>query len=139
MSLTDTAVLVPIQGRRFASFTKWLGSSTLSPTCSSVLQTESELENFDPDFTIINCCSQVAEDWKEMGLHSDTAVVFNIEKKVAVIFGTWYGGENKKGIFSLMNYWLPMHGNLPMHCSANVGKNGDSASSSVSVARARPH
>ena len=90
-------------------------------------ETDSELEDFEPDFTVINCCSQVAEDWKEMGLHSDTAVVFNIEKKMAVIFGTWYGGENKKGIFSLMNYWLPMKDHLPMHCSANVGKDGDVA------------
>jgi phosphoenolpyruvate carboxykinase (ATP) len=90
-------------------------------------ETEAELEDFDPDFTIINCCSQVAEDWERMGLHSDTAVVFNIEKKTAVIFGTWYGGENKKGVFSLMNYWLPMIGEFSMHCSANVGKDGDSA------------
>lgn len=88
----------------------------------------SDLEGFDPDFTIINCCSQVVEDWEELGLHSDTAVVFNVEKKTAVIFGTWYGGENKKGIFSLMNYWLPMQGDLSMHCSANVGEEeGDTA------------
>lgn len=87
-----------------------------------------ELDNFgEPDFTIINCCSQVDEDWKRHNLHSETAAVFNIEKKIGLIFGTWYGGENKKGIFSLMNYWLPMDGKLPMHCSANVGKNGDVA------------
>jgi ATP-dependent phosphoenolpyruvate carboxykinase len=60
-------------------------------------------------------------------LHSETAVVFNVEKKTAVIFGTWYGGENKKGIFSLMNYWLPLLGHFPMHCSANVGQKGDVA------------
>ena len=60
-------------------------------------------------------------------MNSETAVVFNVEKKTAVIFGTWYGGENKKGIFSLMNYWLPMLGHFPMHCSANVGKEGDVA------------
>eukprot|EP00550_Attheya_septentrionalis_P000486 CAMPEP_0198281210 /NCGR_PEP_ID=MMETSP1449-20131203/1171_1 /TAXON_ID=420275 /ORGANISM="Attheya septentrionalis, Strain CCMP2084" /LENGTH=633 /DNA_ID=CAMNT_0043976883 /DNA_START=127 /DNA_END=2028 /DNA_ORIENTATION=- len=89
----------------------------------------SEIEDFEPDFTIINCCSQVDEDWKKHNLHSDTVVAFNIEKKTAVIFGTWYGGENKKGIFSLMNYWLPMQDppQLSMHCSANVGKDGDSA------------
>ena len=83
----------------------------------------------DPDFTIINVCSQENEDWKRHGLNSEVAAVFNIEKKCAVIFGTWYGGENKKGIFSLMNYWLPMSDppQLPMHCSANVGKNGESA------------
>ena len=90
---------------------------------------ESELEGFEPDFTVINACSQVDEDWKKHGLNSEVAVVFNVEKKCAVIFGTWYGGENKKGIFSLMNYWLPMENppQLPMHCSANVGKDGDSA------------
>jgi ATP-dependent phosphoenolpyruvate carboxykinase len=86
-----------------------------------------ELDNFEPDFTVINCCSQVDDDWKRHGLHSETAVVFNVEKKAAVIFGTWYGGENKKGIFSLMNMWLPMAGHMPMHCSANVGKEGDVA------------
>ncbi|CAB9527928.1 Phosphoenolpyruvate carboxykinase (ATP) [Seminavis robusta] len=90
---------------------------------------ESELDGFDPDFTVINCCSQVDEDWERHGLNSETAVVFNIEKKTAVIFGTWYGGENKKGIFSLMNYLLPMAEKpmFPMHCSANVGKDGDVA------------
>jgi ATP-dependent phosphoenolpyruvate carboxykinase len=86
-----------------------------------------DLDGFEPDFTVINCCSQVDEDWKKHGLNSETAVVFNVEKKTAVIFGTWYGGENKKGIFSLMNYWLAMDGHLPMHCSANVGKKGDVA------------
>merc|ERR1712157_307655 len=88
-----------------------------------------EIENFEPDFTVVNCCSQVDEDWERHNLNSDVAVVFNIEKRIAVIFGTWYGGENKKGIFSLMNYWLPMHEppQLPMHCSANVGPKGDTA------------
>lgn len=90
-------------------------------------ESERDLEDFDPDFTVINACSQVNDEWEKHNLNSNVAVVFNIEKKVAVILGTWYGGENKKGIFSLMNYWLPMNGDLPMHCSANVGKNGDSA------------
>jgi ATP-dependent phosphoenolpyruvate carboxykinase len=91
--------------------------------------TEADLEGFEPDFTVINACSQVDEDWERHGLNSEVAVVFNVEKKCAVIFGTWYGGENKKGIFSLMNYWLPMQDppQFPMHCSANVGKDGDSA------------
>lgn len=90
---------------------------------------ESDLHGFEPDFTVINACSQVNEDWKKHGLNSEVAVVFNVEKKCAVIFGTWYGGENKKGIFSMMNYWLPMENppQLPMHCSSNVGKDGDSA------------
>jgi len=88
-----------------------------------------ELDKFEPDYTIINCCSQVDEDWKRHGLNSETAVVFNVEDRTAVIFGTWYGGENKKGIFSLMNYWLPMSNppQFPMHCSANVGEKGDVA------------
>jgi len=90
-------------------------------------ENEKELEGFEPDFTVINACSEVNEDYKKHNLRSDVAVVFNIEEKKAVIFGTWYGGENKKGIFSLMNYWLPLAGDLPMHCSANVGKAGDSA------------
>jgi len=67
----------------------------------------------------------VDEDWQRHNLHSDVAVVFNIEEKKAVIFGTYYGGENKKGIFSLMNYWLPMDNQFPMHCSANVCKETD--------------
>ena len=89
--------------------------------------TKEELEDFVPDFTIVNTCSQVDEDWERHGLHSETAVVFNPDKKTGVIFGSYYGGEMKKGIFGLMNYWLPMEGKLPMHCSANVGKDGDVA------------
>ena len=91
-------------------------------------ESEEQLKDFEPDFTVINACSQVDEDWERHNLHSDVAVVFNIEEKKAVIFGTWYGGENKKGIFSLMNYWLPMDNQFPMHCSANVCKEtGESA------------
>ena len=90
-------------------------------------ESEKELEGFKPDFTIINACSETNKKWKEHGLNSEVAIAFNIEKRVAVILGTWYGGENKKGIFSLMNYWLPLEGTLSMHCSANVGKDGDAA------------
>lgn len=81
----------------------------------------------EPDFTIINACSQTNDEWREMGLNSEVAIAFNLEKKLAVILGTWYGGENKKGVFSLMNYWLPLEGVMPMHCSANVSSAGDSA------------
>mmetsp|Transcript_20184 Transcript_20184/g.56105 ORF Transcript_20184/g.56105 Transcript_20184/m.56105 type:complete len:628 (-) Transcript_20184:3508-5391(-) len=86
-----------------------------------------ELDDFEPDFTVINACAEEVENYEKLGLNSETAVVFNIEKGKAVIFGTWYGGENKKGIFSLMNYLLPLSDppQLPMHCSANVGKAGD--------------
>lgn len=87
----------------------------------------SELDDFEPDFTVINACSESDADWERHNLHSETAVVFDIEKGKAVILGTFYGGENKKGIFSLMNYLLPLSDppQLPMHCSANVGKDGD--------------
>jgi phosphoenolpyruvate carboxykinase (ATP) len=90
-------------------------------------QDPAELDDFEPDFTIINACAETDQDWQRHNLHSETAVVFNIEKGKAVILGTWYGGENKKGIFSLMNYLLPLSNppQLPMHCSANVGKDGD--------------
>jgi len=90
-------------------------------------KTKSELEGFEPDFTVINACSEVNAKWKEHGLNSEVAVAFNIEKRVAVILGTQYGGENKKGIFALMNYWLPLQGQMAMHCSSNVGKSGDTA------------
>ena len=86
-----------------------------------------ELVDFIPDFTVYNACKCVNEDYIKHGLHSDVFVIFNVEKNIAVIGGTWYGGEMKKGIFSMMNYWLPLEGKLPMHCSANVGKDGDTA------------
>ena len=90
-------------------------------------ETREEIQDFEPDFTIINACSVVNDDWEKHNLNSEVAIAFNIEKKVAVILGTWYGGENKKGIFGLMNYWLPLDDIMSMHCSANVGKEGDSA------------
>ena len=87
--------------------------------------TEEELADFEPDFTVYNACRTVDHDYKEHGLNSDVYVAFNIEENTSVIGGTWYGGEMKKGIFSMMNYWLPLEGKLSMHCSANVGKAGD--------------
>lgn len=86
---------------------------------------ESELEGFAPDFTVYNAARLTNKKWQEMGLNSDVFVIFNIEKNVAIIGGTWYGGEMKKGIFTMMNYWLPLEKILSMHCSANVGKDGD--------------
>jgi len=83
--------------------------------------------DFGPEFTIINACKVVNEDWKKHNLNSEVFIAFNIEKKVAIIGGTWYGGEMKKGIFSLMNYWLPLENTMTMHCSANVGPNKDTA------------
>ena len=86
-----------------------------------------ELAKFKPDFVLYNACKIVNDDYKRQGLHSDVFVVFNVEENIAIIGGTWYGGEIKKGIFSMMNYWLPLEGKLSMHCSANVGEKGDSA------------
>lgn len=89
--------------------------------------TSSELEVFKAEFTVLNACKAVNKKWKEHGLNSEVFVLFDIENNIAIIGGTWYGGEMKKGIFSMMNYWLPLEGKLPMHCSANVGENGDTA------------
>jgi len=89
--------------------------------------TTDELEGFRPNFTVINACKATNDRYEEMGLHSEVFVVFNVEENVAIIGGTWYGGEMKKGIFSMMNYWLPLEGKMAMHCSANVGKDGDTA------------
>lgn len=82
---------------------------------------------FKPDFTIINTCNVTNSQWKADNLHSENFVILNLDNKVGIIGGTHYGGEMKKGIFSLMNYWLPKEGVLPMHCSANIGPQGDSA------------
>ncbi len=84
-----------------------------------------ELESFKPSFTVLNACKAVNDKYKEHGLNSEVFVLFNVEENIAIIGGTWYGGEMKKGIFSMMNYWLPLEGKLPMHCSANVGAKGD--------------
>jgi len=80
-----------------------------------------ELEGFSPDFTILNAYGLTDEDWVKHGLNSQVFVVFNPEKKIALVGGAWYGGEMKKGIFSMMHYWLPKEHCLSMHCSANIG------------------
>ena len=90
-----------------------------------IMPTDEELENFEPDFILYNACKTTNPNYKEQNLNSDVFVVFNIEENKAIIGGTWYGGEIKKGIFTMMNYWLPLEGKLSMHCSANVGKEGD--------------
>lgn len=89
--------------------------------------TQEQLVDFTPDFTIINGCAVSNQDYKADGLNSEVFVSFNVEKNVAIIGGTYYGGEMKKGIFSMMNYWLPLEGIMSMHCSANVGPQGDTA------------
>ena len=83
--------------------------------------TEEELENFgEPDFVILDASKAKVKNFKELGLNSETAVVFNLTEKVQVIINTWYGGEMKKGMFSYMNYRLPLMGMASMHCSANT-------------------
>ena len=90
--------------------------------------TEEELENFgEPDFVVLNGSKTSNPNWKEQGLNSENFVVFNLTEKMQIIGGTWYGGEMKKGMFSMMNYYLPLRGIASMHCSANVGKDGDTA------------
>jgi phosphoenolpyruvate carboxykinase (ATP) len=86
-----------------------------------------ELIDFKPDFVVLNASKTTNPDWESQGLNSENFVVFNLTEGMAVIGGTWYGGEMKKGIFSVMNYYLPLKGIASMHCSANVGKNGDTA------------
>ncbi len=86
-----------------------------------------ELDGFRPDFVLLNASKATNPDWKKQGLNSENFVIFNLTKGMAVIGGTWYGGEMKKGIFSVMNYHLPLRGMASMHCSANVGKKGDVA------------
>jgi phosphoenolpyruvate carboxykinase (ATP) len=94
---------------------------------------EEELENFTPDFIVLNAAKTVNHEWKSMKradgvpLNSEVFIIFNLSEGKAVIGGSWYGGEMKKGIFSIMNYYLPLKGIASMHCSANVGKKGDTA------------
>ena len=95
--------------------------------------TEKELESFKPEFIILNAAKTVNHEWQSMKradgipLNSEVFIIFNLSEGKAVIGGSWYGGEMKKGIFSIMNYYLPLKGIASMHCSANVGKDGDTA------------
>ena len=86
-----------------------------------------ELDNFKTDFVVLNASKAKNPDWLQQGLNSENFVYFNLTEGMLVIGGTWYGGEMKKGIFSVMNYYLPLKGIASMHCSANLGKNGDTA------------
>ena len=90
--------------------------------------TEKELESFgEPDFIVMNGSKTTFKDYAAHGLNSEVYVAFNLTEKVQIIGGTWYGGEMKKGLFSMMNYYLPLQGVASMHCSANKGKDGDVA------------
>lgn len=89
--------------------------------------TEQELENFEPDFVVLVASKTQNDQWEEQGLNSEVYAAFHLTERMACIGGTWYGGEMKKGIFSIMNYYLPLRGIAAMHCSANMGKDGDVA------------
>ncbi len=89
-----------------------------------IVPTAEELEKFEPDFVVYNASKAKVENYKELGLNSETAVVFNITSREQVIINTWYGGEMKKGIFSMMNYYMPLKGIASMHCSANTDMEG---------------
>ncbi|MCM1164466.1 MAG: phosphoenolpyruvate carboxykinase (ATP) [Lachnospiraceae bacterium] len=86
--------------------------------------TDEELADFEPDFVVYNASKAKVENYKELGLNSETAVMFNITSREQVIINTWYGGEMKKGMFSMMNYYLPLKGIAAMHCSANTDMDG---------------
>ncbi|MCQ2975421.1 MAG: phosphoenolpyruvate carboxykinase (ATP) [Bacteroidales bacterium] len=86
--------------------------------------TEEELANFEPNFIIYNASKAKVENFKELGLNSETCVAFNVTSREQVIINTWYGGEMKKGMFSMQNYFLPLQGIASMHCSANCNMEG---------------
>lgn len=88
---------------------------------------DEELVGFEPDFIVMNGAKCTNPNWKEQGLNSENFVAFNLTERMQLIGGSWYGGEMKKGMFSMMNYLLPLKGIASMHCSANVGEKGDVA------------
>ncbi|MGN0979722.1 MAG: phosphoenolpyruvate carboxykinase (ATP), partial [Candidatus Avoscillospira sp.] len=90
-----------------------------------ITPSEEELKNFEPDFVVYNASLAKVENYKELGINSETCVAFNITSREQVILNTWYGGEMKKGMFSMMNYYLPLKGIASMHCSANTDMNGE--------------
>ena len=89
--------------------------------------TAEELANFEPDFVVYNASKAKVENYKELGINSETCVAFNITSREQVIINTWYGGEMKKGMFSMMNYYLPLKGIASMHCSANTNEKNETA------------
>ncbi len=90
-----------------------------------IIPSEEELQSFEPDFIVYNASKAKVENYQELGLNSETCVAFNITSREQVILNTWYGGEMKKGMFSMMNYYLPLKGIASMHCSANADMNGE--------------
>ncbi len=89
-----------------------------------IVPTDEELESFEPDFVVYNASKAKVDNYQELGLNSETCVAFNITSREQVIINTWYGGEMKKGMFSMMNYYLPLKGMASMHCSANTDMEG---------------
>ena len=89
-----------------------------------IVPSDAELETFEPDFVVYNASKAKVENYAELGLNSETCVAFNITSREQVIINTWYGGEMKKGMFSMMNYYLPLKGMASMHCSANTDMEG---------------
>ncbi len=90
-----------------------------------IIPTDEELEVFEPDFVVYTASKAKVDNYKELGLNSETCVAFNVSSREQVILNTWYGGEMKKGMFSMMNYYLPLKGMASMHCSANTDMKGD--------------
>ncbi|MBQ5360844.1 MAG: phosphoenolpyruvate carboxykinase (ATP), partial [Lachnospiraceae bacterium] len=89
-----------------------------------IVPTAEEEETFTPDFMVYTASKAKVENYKELGLNSETCVAFNVSSREQVILNTWYGGEMKKGMFSMMNYYLPLKGIASMHCSANTDMEG---------------
>lgn len=92
-----------------------------------VRPTEEELATFEPHFVMLHACKATNNKWKDQNMNSEVFIAFNLTAKMAVVGGTWYGGEIKKGFFSVMNYYQPLRGTASMHCSANMAKNGETA------------
>lgn len=88
---------------------------------------DSDLSTFKPDFTILNACQTSCKDFEKFNMRSEAFIAFNLTERIQLIGGTWYGGEMKKGIFSIMNYYLPLKGIGALHCSSNMGEKGDVA------------
>ncbi len=112
------------RGIRFVTPIAWQAHFVMN---MFIIPTEEERKNFKPDFTFLVAGKARYQKFKSTGLNSDIFVAFNIEENLAVMSGTMYGGEMKKGIFTMMNYWLPLEGKLSMHCSANIGEKRDVA------------
>ncbi|WP_298750727.1 phosphoenolpyruvate carboxykinase (ATP) [uncultured Arcobacter sp.] len=125
--VTDVYCGASIDSRRSARFITEIAWQANFIQNMFIMPEESELNEFTPQFTVYNACKTIDKSYVSHDLHSEVFVVFNVEENIAIIGGTWYAGEMKKGLFSMMNYWLPLEKKLPMHCSANIGKDGDTA------------